>query len=80
MSHRVRLDSAASRCSQRRSTHPVLGDSLASRLLPVPPPVSSGVQNGPICVGLMIGFIGVVALLGIGFRGKTEELIGAGAG
>jgi hypothetical protein len=27
----------------------------------------------------MIGFIGVVALLGIGFRGKTEELIGAGA-
>jgi hypothetical protein len=38
------------------------------------------VQNGPICVGLMIGFIGVVALLGIGFRGKTEELIGAGAG
>jgi hypothetical protein len=28
---------------------------------------------------LMIGFVGVVALLGTGFRRKTEELIGAGA-
>jgi hypothetical protein len=27
----------------------------------------------------MIGLVGVVALLGIDFRGKTEELIGAGA-
>lgn len=43
------------------------------------PTVSSGVQDTSICVGLMIGFVGVVALLGIDLRGNTEELIGAGA-
>lgn len=31
------------------------------------------------CVGLVIGFVGVVALLGIDLRSKTEELLGAGA-
>jgi hypothetical protein len=37
------------------------------------------VQNWSICAGLVIGFVGVVALPGIDFRSKTEELLGAGA-
>jgi hypothetical protein len=35
--------------------------------------VSSGVQNRSICVGLVIGFVGVVASLGLDFRRKAEE-------
>jgi len=41
--------------------------------------IRSEAVNRQRFAGLVIGFTGVIALLGIDFRGNTEELLGAGA-